>query len=287
MVKSRHRKNTGRRLPQFNHLPAAIAIDLDGTLLNSRTELPVRNRTALEACIHRDIPVIIATSRPARIFTRIFPQVLVEKCSYLLMNGALARGRPPLSGYYRESLTDEILRNIVDCTLNFDNAAHITIEIDGYDFGVNWQVDPEQLWRRNSATPDMVLSLEDALQRNPCKLAIGSTAILELAERLKKCYSNEISIVVSSGDRPLLNITSPLATKTTALRRLLTPFGISFDGVLAFGDDFPDIEMLRECGISVAMANALPEVETVCKYQTSSNDEDGVAVVLEKMLISS
>jgi len=42
--------------------------------------------------------------------------------------------------------------------------------------------------------------------------------------------------------------------------------------------------MLKECGISIAVANALPQVKSVCSYQTASNDEDGVAVVLEQVL---
>jgi hypothetical protein len=77
---------------------------------------------------------------------------------------------------------------------------------------------------------------------------------------------------------------TPRVSKPNAIRKLLDPQGISLNDVLAFGDDFPDLDMLRECGISVAMANALPQIKAVCKYHTASNDEDGVALVLEKML---
>ena len=83
---------------------------------------------------------------------------------------------------------------------------------------------------------------------------------------------------------PLLSITSTRASKSEALRKLLGPQSISLDEVLAFGDDLPDLDMLSACGIPVAMANAFPEVKAVCPYQTASNDEDGVALVLEKML---
>ena len=56
-------------LPKFTKLPGAVAIDLDGTLLNSKTQLSERNRAALEKCIERGIPVIIATSRSERAYT--------------------------------------------------------------------------------------------------------------------------------------------------------------------------------------------------------------------------
>ncbi len=271
-------------LPQFHRLPSAIAIDLDGTLLNSRGELSSRNQNALEECIKRGIPVIIATSRPARIFNRVFPKDLAARCSYVLMNGAVAKGNPPLSGYYRESLPDEVLRGIVECARGFDPQVRITIEIDGYEFGTNQAVDPATLWQRNSATSDMVLSLEEAVRRQPCKIALGGTDIVKLADCLNARLGNSISVIAAKLGNPLLNVTCPGTTKPEALRRILSPHGISLEDVLAFGDDLPDVGMLKDCGISVAMANAFPEVKAVCAYQTASNDEDGVAVVLEGML---
>lgn len=58
-------------LPNFDHAPGAIAIDLDGTLLNSQSQLSERNRIAIDKCIEHNIPVIIATSRPARTLHRL------------------------------------------------------------------------------------------------------------------------------------------------------------------------------------------------------------------------
>jgi Cof subfamily protein (haloacid dehalogenase superfamily) len=271
-------------LPDFNTIPRAIAIDLDGTLLDSRTQLSERNRRAIERCILQGIPVIIATSRPARIFNRIFPGDLRGKCSYVLMNGALAKGNPPLSGYVKETLPDEVLRDIIDCVLTFDPQLHITIEIEGYEFGTNWTWDPETLWQRNSATPDMVLSIDEALKRQPCKVALGATDIFLLTQHLSRRFGDSISVVETKIGNPLLNITSTQATKPNTLRKLLASQSISLAEVMAFGDDIPDLDMLKGCGIPVAMANAFPEVKAVCRYQTSSNDDDGVALVLEKML---
>lgn len=54
--------------------------------------------------------------------------------------------------------------------------------------------------------------------------------------------------------------------------------------MLAFGDDVPDVDLLEACGMPVAMANCAPEVRAVANYITASNDEDGVAIVLERML---
>jgi hypothetical protein len=275
-------------IPEFKTIPRAIAIDLDGTLLNSQTQLSERNHRALEQCVAHCIPIIIATSRPARIFNRIFPEDLRQKCSFVLMNGAIAKGNPPLSGYYKETLSANIMKDIVDCAKSFDPHIRITIEIEGYEFGTNWQWDSTSLWQRNSATPDMVLSIEQAIKRQPCKIALGNTDIVPLTEILEYKFGGIVSIVgakfTDALSNPILNVTSNNATKPEALRKLLSSQGIPLKDVLAFGDDLPDLDMLKACGMPVAMANAFPEVKAICKYQTAINEEDGVALVLEKML---
>ncbi len=273
-------------LPDFEQVPRAVAIDLDGTLLNSRTQLSARSHSALEQCIARDIPVIIATSRPARIFKRIFPQDLAVRCSFALMNGAVTSGNPPLSGYLKETLPEELTRRIINIAIRFHTDIGITIEIDGYDFGANWISDTDMLWERNSATPDMLFSIDEAISRQPCKIALGGQGIdiLKLADELRHSLGDTISIVPALLGIPLLNITTPEATKPVALQKLLKPAGIPLEQVIAFGDDIPDIEMLKACGTAVAVDNAFPEVKSICAYHTASNDEDGVALVLEKML---
>ena len=275
-------------LPKFVKLPGAIAIDLDGTLLNSHTQLSERNHTALQNCIELGIMVIIATSRPVRIFNRIFPQDLAARCSLVVMNGALAVGRFPLSGKIKQILPEKIIRGIINTALEYDPHTRITIEIEGYEFGTNWNWDKETLWQRNSATPEMVLSLESAIRRSPCKVALGNTNIFPLAEILEKQFGETISIVgasfVSTLTNPLLNITAKTATKPEALKRLLVPQKILLADTMAIGDDLPDLEMLQACGIPVAMANAITEIKSMAQYETASNDEDGVAIVLEQML---
>jgi Cof subfamily protein (haloacid dehalogenase superfamily) len=274
-------------LPDFQILPRAIAIDLDGTLLDGQTRISEPNCVALEKCIFHGIPVIIATSRPARIFDRIFPKDLAKNCSLVIMNGAVAKGNPPLSGYFKEMLSEPIVRGIIKLALEFSPQTRITMELDGYEFGANWSADPATLWERNSATPDMLLPLEAAMRKHPSKIALGGLGmdILKLAENISLQFKEKASVVRAMLGNPLLNITSMQATKPNALKRLLTPLGISLSEVLAFGDDVPDIGMLRECGISVAVANALPEVKSVCAFQTASNDDNGVAMVLERMLV--
>jgi Cof subfamily protein (haloacid dehalogenase superfamily) len=272
-------------LPKFTKLPGAIAIDLDGTLLNSKTQLSERNRAALEKCIERGIPVIIATSRSERGTRRVIGAELSDSCSLVMANGACARGKAPLSGLVRETIPADVATNIVELTLKTESALRIVIEINGFDFGCNTQETPEKLWELNSATPDMVMSVSEAIAKIPTKITVNGFGrdLSAIVNEISEHFGSVISLFPSDKGT-FLNIVNNRTSKLAALCKLLSSQKIPLGNVIAFGDDLPDLEMLQACGIPVAMANAFPEIKAVCAYETASNDEDGVAVVLEKML---
>ncbi|MFC1920591.1 HAD family hydrolase [Chloroflexota bacterium] len=272
-------------LPEFNKIPDAVAIDLDGTLLNTELQVSERNRMAIGKCIASGIPVVIATARAARSVHRVLGVKLASICSLVCTNGAVARAAPPLAGEIREEIPPAVVSDIIRSVLEIEPNVLILIELDGEEFGTNMPRDPEELWRINSATPDMQLSLEDALDGNPAKVLVDGLGrkLVAVAERISEKFCDFVA-VVPSDEMTLLNIIGINASKPNALRKLLGSSQISLDNVVAFGDDIPDIEMLQQCGIPVAMANAIPEVKEICSYQTASNDDDGVAIVLEKIL---
>lgn len=275
----------GLNLPVFNMLPGAVAIDLDGTLLNSQTQLSERNRAALEACMDASIPVVIATSRAMRTTRHLLGDSLSDRCSLVVMNGAIALGVPPLSGEFRESFPPGVARGIVDLMRSVEPDVRLTIEIDGWELGRNWDSSPEELWRYNAATVDMVMTLEEALIRGPSKIAASRSGkdVSDLAEVVSQQFGDVVSVLPANG-MTFLNIVNTRTSKSGALRRLLQSCDIPMKDVLAFGDDVPDLDLLETCGIPVAMANCVPEVKAATGYVTASNDKDGVAVVLEKML---
>jgi Cof subfamily protein (haloacid dehalogenase superfamily) len=272
-------------IPTFDRIPGAIAVDLDGTLLNSRTQLSVRNRVAIRGCVARGIPVIIVTSRPIRTLRRLVGHDLANICSLVVMNGAVALAAHPLSGEFREVLPARAARGIVDLLVSIEPEVRVTVEIEGWEFGANWTADAEMLWRFNAATPDMVMPVDEALTRNTAKIAAsrGGGDVSDLAVEVSRQYSDVVSVVPANG-MTFLNILSIRASKSAALRHLLLSREIAMDDVLAFGDDIPDVDLLASCGTAVAMANAVPEVLSLCRYSTTGNDNDGVAVVLERVL---
>jgi Cof subfamily protein (haloacid dehalogenase superfamily) len=271
--------------PEFHKCPEAIALDLDGTLLNSQGLLSARNSRAIERCLERNIPVVIATSRAARSVRRLIGAGLMERCSLVLQNGAIGIGVAPLSGNIKEIIPPEPIREVIKTILSMEPEIRITVELEGYRFGTNRPREPASLWEVNSATPDMQLPLEDVLDDGPAKIAAGglNRDISHVAREISGRFKDSIS-VVPTYDMTFLNITSKTATKPGTLKKLLDSRQIPLENVLAFGDDIPDIGLLSACGIPVAVANAAPEVKACARYCTAANDEDGVAVVLEKLL---
>jgi hydroxymethylpyrimidine pyrophosphatase-like HAD family hydrolase len=131
----------------------------------------------------------------------------------------------------------------------------------------------------------MVMPLREALHHEPTKVAVNGLGadLSGLASVLKREVGDSIAIAPANG-YTFLNIVSPLASKSQALAHLLEPAGIPLGDVIAFGDDLPDLDLLSAVGMPIAMANAVPEIHFLAKFITASNDEDGVAFVLEQIV---
>ena len=94
-----------------------------------------------------------------------------------------------------------------------------------------------------------------------------------------KFPSNRVTASASNN----LEFNSAEAHKGNALRRFAEHLGLTLENCAAFGDGLNDLSMVQAAGLGVAMANAVPEVKAAAARVTLSNDEDGVAAVLEEL----
>ncbi|MBN2240078.1 MAG: HAD family hydrolase [Dehalococcoidales bacterium] len=273
------------KLPKFATVPDAVALDLDGTLFDKNEQISPRNRRALDRCFEMGIPVILATSRPARNFHSALPEELIEKCSYTVLNGAVIKGNPPLSGYMKTPIPENIVREVLAISYRHYPDIQILTEIEGFEFGADWNENAENTWIHNPAMQHLIMPIEESIRKQPSKIVISGTEeqVIHLQEAINSKIGDSLTIVPALKWKPILNITNPEVTKTYALKQLLEPVGRSLENTVAFGDDFPDLDMLQSCGFGVAMGNAFPELKEACKYSTMSNEVDGVAMVLERI----
>lgn len=101
-----------------------------------------------------------------------------------------------------------------------------------------------------------------------------------IAESVKECNYAKFS------DGDWYKYTYSAATKANAVKEISRKLNIPLSDIAAFGDDYVDIEMIKLCGIGIAVKNAIPEVKDAADYVTESNENDGVARFIEDYFIS-
>lgn len=273
-------------LPDFEAFPHAVVLDLDGTLLDPDVKFRPRSRAAVEALLAREVPVIVATARPVRTVRMLLGEPLLERVALVQMNGSAFRRAGGLHTAVAP-FPAEIVRRIAALAAAYLPAARVIAEIEGDAFGCDTPLTPEMLWQTNWATPDMMMPVHAAADRGAAKVAINglNQAVGDLVTQIREELGEHVE-VIAEGSGTFANVVPRGVSKQASLLRLLEHPGRAdpWPGMLAFGDDIADIEMLRLAEWGVAMANAHPEVHAVVRYRTHSNADDGVAHVIEGLL---
>ncbi|MFC5452551.1 HAD hydrolase family protein [Paenibacillus aestuarii] len=97
-------------------------------------------------------------------------------------------------------------------------------------------------------------------------------------------FSDHVNVIATDGGA-LVQIMHKLASKEDAVQWVLNDIGVKAENVMVFGDDFNDLGLFHKCGFPIAMGNAIIELKKCAKHITKSNDNDGVAVALEKFVL--
>jgi hypothetical protein len=259
--------------------PSLIACDLDGTLLRSDGTLDDRTRLALARVHEAGGGVVICTARPARWLSPLAPALGPSTIS-ICANG----------GVVWDIGADVAL----DCTpLAPERARRVVALIDDAIPGGAWAVERPNgfgrepaYWSRWPTPADVVFAPVDELVSEPAvKLMLRHDAFLadELLARARAVVGDLAELSHSNSADTLLEIAAPGVSKASALERLCARREIDRGEVIAFGDMPNDLPMLRWAGHAVAVANAHPDVLAAADEVTASNDESGVAQVIERL----
>jgi Cof subfamily protein (haloacid dehalogenase superfamily) len=248
---------------------SVVAVDLDDTIVRSDGAISDRTLDALHAWEAGGGRVIIATGRPPR-STRHIPHRL-HHLPWICYNGAVIHHGE--SVLYEDFISGEDTRLIVETILTAGADVRVGVEI-GDVLYINQPVDrpgvrhvADLLSVANQPSAKVILPIDHYRQIEPLLTAFPASARVLLSEKYK-----------------IVQIMPYATSKERALRHLLDGWGLSMANVVAFGDDVNDVEMVAEAGIGVAMDNAVPEVKAVADRITATNDEDGVALVLEELI---
>jgi len=229
---------------------------------------------ALKKCIAAGMKVVIATMRPARSVTSMLPPDF-PSAPWLCHNGAEIYQNGKRS--YQNALSPLAAKEILKIIWAAAPEVTISVEIDDQLFASHPLNEP---WRYQ------VADLFKIIDRPVAKVLFAFNNNFELEELNEALKLLCQTIIAQEKHKKFFIITALGVSKPAGLQILGEQYGFELKQVIAFGDDLADLPMLRECGVGVAMANALPEVKQAADLITLSNDEDGVAETLELLLAS-
>ena len=276
-----------------------IALDLDGTLLDSQKRLSEVNRAALERTAAKGIHVVPTTGR----FFGMMPPAVRDLpfVRYAItINGAQVYDRATDTAIVRDEIPLETALGIMETLDRYD------VIYDCYRQNWGWMTAALQEKAADYATNEHYLKMVREFRKPvpELKAHLRATAAegdvqkvmlfarsevegqrSESLDTLAKIRAEmaarypDIKVTSSTWNNIELNIKT--AHKGNALKRFAEHLGLTLENCMAFGDGMNDFTMVEAAGVGVAMENAEPEVKRVAKIVTKSNDEDGVAAVLE------
>ena len=253
-----------------------IVTDLDRTLLRSDKTISEYTKNILFDCKQKGVMVVFATARSEnsckRFTDMISPDAIISN------GGALVRiGEKTV---YRSAMSAEITHRLLLSCSKQPNVGYITVDTDRGYF-VNKPVDTDDPgWIEY--LPAYHVDLSRNLECDSYKITVeisDNVIAYEIATNFPT-----IDVIPFSGEG-WFRFADKAADKCHGVKALAGHAGIDLSHIVAFGDDYNDIEMLRRCGYGVSVANAIDEAKTAAVYICETNDNDGVAKWLEENVL--
>lgn len=259
-----------------------LAIDLDGTLLTPQKLITPRTRELLCQIAQAGIAIVIATGQTS--------QVLRHECGALpltapqiIENGAIVVDIRDGTILHEKLIPEEEILSTLAILRSFGlHRAYHTYE----RVYVDKNTPRANNWYRPPVPP--AIEVEDVAKLYPLRCikvaGIGDAETLrEKRKELERIFAGKIYVTQSSFD--IIEFLHPEVSKSNALKAIVADLGIAPQEVVAIGDNHNDIGMIRFAGLGVAMGNAHDEVKAQADYVTLSNAEEGVAQVIEELIL--
>lgn len=268
-----------------------IALDLDGTTLNSSGHVSEHTREVLEKAIRNGVQVVVSTGR---CYTSIPAEVLsIEGLNYTISsNGAIITDLREDQVFYSNCVEHAAVRKAIQLvdeyglTLEAFWGGRAYIDRTIYDFIRNGGIsnrNPEYVLSTRTPIEHIYKAMEENINRiENINICFPSTDRLE---ELKDIFIEIPDATITSSFRYNLEVGGPSTSKRNALETLIDRLGISREELMCCGDAPNDIEMIKFAGIGVAMGNAWGDTKEYADYVTATNDEDGVAKAVEKFVL--
>lgn len=260
-----------------------LALDIDGTLTNSKKEITEATKKAIQDLLLRDYKVVLASGRPTPGMRRYEKELELERYGGYLLSFNGARIIECRSGeiMYQRLLSLTLLPGLYKFAK--DNGCGLITYL-GDD--VISAFPPDEYVKIEAHINGLpVRFVDDFLgfvdfSINKCLMTAPPKKAEVFEKELQKKLGNVASIYRS--EPYFIEIVPQNVTKATALERILEALSIKREEIVCCGDGFNDISMIRYAGVGVAMGNAQPAVKEAADFITATNDQDGVVEVIHR-----
>lgn len=265
-----------------------VAIDVDGTLVNQKKELMPAVRDAVIEATQQGTKVVICTGRPLPGVVDILKKLQLDNQDdqYLICFGGAAVATTSGHEIYQQGIT-------------YDD--YIDLEAIAFKMGLHFQV----LNFDKIYTPNRDLGYYTIFRAMTVAMPVAYRTISEMKDIpiIKGMFIDAPEVLDKAikdrryfsqvEDRMELTKTAPYyyeayakgVSKGSGLKKLCEKLGIKAENVMAIGDEANDLSMIKYAGTGVAMGNAIPEVKATADEITDDNEHDGVAKILQKLVL--
>src|ERR1700693_1659642 len=271
-----------------------IALDIDGTLLDSRWQLPEANREAIAEATRRGIEVALVTGRRYD-FAMPIAREVDSPLTMIVSNGALVR---TLDGetHLRHLLPLDTAARVLQATKPWREGSGVVFDRPRenqvmLEFLETDDPSRQAYYARNKEFLGCAQPLESCLTEDPLEVMLsGKVQPMREAEASLRAapFAGEFGLAVTaypSRDFAMIDVIHPRCSKGTSLAEWAAMRGFAREEVMAIGDNHNDLEMLSYAGIPVVMGNSVAELKTYGWHETGTNDENGVALAIEQFAL--
>ncbi|MEP7285438.1 MAG: Cof-type HAD-IIB family hydrolase [Chloroflexota bacterium] len=265
-----------------------LLLDVDGTLIGEDLNISPRVQQAVEAAHQQGVQIALCTGRP-EIGTRRYIDALHLPGFHIFDSGATIAD--PIAGItlYQKGITQAVANEM----LNYARQHNVYIEVySGSNYFVAYESEHTLIHTRLQQQPPTVTDLADMIARLPVvkmeAVVIGEEEAAR-AQAMLDHFSNDLDYGWATAPgvtARFCNILAKGLSKGDAVKRLIEHTGIPVAQVMAIGDGPNDEPLLQAVGVRVAMGNATPTLKQMATWITTSVDEDGVAVAIDRFILS-
>ena len=246
----------------------AIITDLDRTLLHTDKSVSEHTIAVLKKCHDHGILIMAASARPLRDI--LIYNNLIGFDAITATNGAVISLHQKL---LEIGISCESGEKILSAILQYPDV-FLSIETSkGLYSNRDIPVWKPVIWNKFPTLPDDIILYK----------ILASSQQKPLYEGIETTLTDDVYHTIANND--LIQIMSNEATKWNGIKQMLSHFGVSPSDAVYFGDDNDDIEPIKNCGLGVAVSNAIPSVLDIADRIIDSNDMDGVAKFIEENIL--